>query len=68
MTSEPSAEDKIQDLEFALLKDSSELSHEIDSHRLKENSAVIINALIAIGLYPQYSFDVKTTDYKVSSL
>uniref|UniRef100_A0AC35FSG0 ATP-dependent RNA helicase DHX34 n=1 Tax=Panagrolaimus sp. PS1159 TaxID=55785 RepID=A0AC35FSG0_9BILA len=63
---EPSAEDKIQDLEFALLKDSTELINEIDSHRLKENLAVILNALISIGLYPQYAFDIQTHDYKAS--
>uniref|UniRef100_A0A914QTQ4 Helicase C-terminal domain-containing protein n=1 Tax=Panagrolaimus davidi TaxID=227884 RepID=A0A914QTQ4_9BILA len=63
---EPSAEDKIQDLEFALLKDSTELLNEIDSHRLKENLAVILNALISIGLYPQYAFDIQTHDYKAS--
>ncbi|KAE9553890.1 hypothetical protein FO519_002879 [Halicephalobus sp. NKZ332] len=61
---EPSAEDKIQDMEFALLKEEDELASEIESHRMNEHRAAVIQALISIGLYPQCAIDTKTNDLR----
>ena len=59
-----SAEDKIQDMEFALLKEENELNSEIHSHKMNEHKAVVLQALISIGLYPQCAIDTTTNDLR----
>lgn len=58
-------QDDINSLEFSLMKNRSEILHELDTHKLNETTAILLKMIIAIGIYPQFSVEDPHNNHRV---
>uniref|UniRef100_A0A914C233 Helicase C-terminal domain-containing protein n=1 Tax=Acrobeloides nanus TaxID=290746 RepID=A0A914C233_9BILA len=63
----PTAQDDINSLEFALMKNRDEVSKELSSHKLNETTAILLKMIVAIGIYPQFAVEDPHNNHRIGT-